>query len=58
MERIFRKHKASNSDEIDSTTDYTAENEDTQPSYEEVTKVIQCLKSNRRQEQMKLWQNS
>ena len=33
----------SNSDKIDSTAVYTAENEDIQPSHEEVTHAIQCL---------------
>jgi len=43
----FESILTSNLDEIDSTTVYTAENEDTQPSYEEVTHVIQCLKKHK-----------
>jgi hypothetical protein len=49
----FENIVTSNSDEIDSTAYYTAENEDKQLSYEEVTHVIQCLKNIRRQEQTK-----
>ena len=36
----FESILTSNSDEIDGTSIYTAENEDIQPSYEEVTHVI------------------
>jgi len=43
----FKSILASNSDEIDSTSVYTAENEDIQPSYEEVTHLIQCLKKHK-----------
>jgi hypothetical protein len=32
-------------DDTDSVTFFTAENEDIQPSYEEVTYVIKCLKN-------------
>ena len=49
----FESILTSNSDEIDSTTVYTAENEDIQPSYEEVSHVIQYLKNTRRREQIK-----
>jgi len=42
----FKSILTSNSEEIDSTTVYTAEN-DIQPSYEEVTHVIQCLKKHK-----------
>jgi len=50
----FESILTSNSDEIDSTTVYTAENEDIQPSYEEVTHVSRCLKKKtRQQEQIK-----
>ena len=49
----FESILTSNSDETDSTTVYTAENEDIQPSYEKVTHVIQCLKNTRQQEQIK-----
>ena len=51
--QYFESILASISDEIDSTSVYIAENEDIQPSYEEVTHVIQCLKNIRRQEQIK-----
>ena len=40
LERIL----TSNSGEMDSKSVYTAENEDIQPSYEEVRQVIKCLK--------------
>jgi len=43
----FESILTSNSDKIDSTTVYTAENEDIHPSYEEVTHVIQCLKKHK-----------
>jgi len=43
----FESILTSNSDKTDSTTVYTAENEDIQPSYEEVTHVIQCLKKHK-----------
>jgi len=36
-----------NPDNTDSTTFFTAENEDIQPSYEEVTHVIKCLKNHK-----------
>jgi hypothetical protein len=42
-----------NPDDTDSVTFFTSENEDIQPSYEEVTAVIKCLKTIRRQEQTK-----
>jgi len=44
MERIFRKHTNKQLERNNSMTVYTAENEDIQLSYEEVTHVIQCLK--------------
>jgi len=46
----FESILTSNSDEIDGMTVYTAENEDIQPIYEEVTHVIQFLKNIRLQE--------
>jgi endonuclease/exonuclease/phosphatase family metal-dependent hydrolase len=49
----FESILTSKSYEIDSKTFYTAENEDKQPSYEEVTHVIQCLKKIRQQGQTK-----
>jgi hypothetical protein len=36
-----------NPDDTDSVTFFTAENEDTQTSYEEVTAVIKCLKNHK-----------
>ena len=43
----FESILTSNSDEIDSMTVYTAENEDIQLRYEEVTHVTQCLKKHK-----------
>jgi len=36
-----------NSDDTDSMIFFTAENEDIQPSYEEVTHIIKCLKNHK-----------
>jgi hypothetical protein len=44
-------------DDTDSMICFTAENEDIQPSYGEVTRVIKCIKNTRRQEQTKYQQN-
>jgi hypothetical protein len=49
----FESVLTGNPDDTDSTIFFTAESEDMQPSYEEVTHVIKCLKTTRRQEQNK-----
>ena len=47
IQRRWQEHFESvltgNTDDADSMTFFTAENEDIQPSYEEVTYVIKCL---------------
>ena len=47
MERKFWKCIYGQSDDTDSVNVCTAENEDMQPSYEEVTHVIKCLKNHK-----------
>ena len=42
-----------NTYDADSMTFFTAGNDDIQPSYEEVTHVIKCLKNTRRQEHIR-----
>jgi hypothetical protein len=49
----FESVLAGNPDDADSMTFFAAENEDIQPSYEEVAHVIKCLKITRHQEQTK-----
>jgi hypothetical protein len=43
----FESVLAGNPDDADSTTFFTAENEDIQPSYEEVAHVIKCIKNHK-----------
>jgi hypothetical protein len=44
LKEYFESVLTGNSDDTDSTTFFTAENEDKQPNYEEVAYVIKCLK--------------
>jgi hypothetical protein len=56
--RIFGSVLTADLDDTDSMIFFTAENEDIQPSYEEVTHVIKCLKTTSLQEQNKYYQNT